>query len=94
MNAIFKTLVDGGTTQEAYNASIQVFNEGIDAWTQSADPYASMVIEHLIWDRDGLTLFGDPTAKILVGGVPPGPPVPVENWPIEVAVGLGLLLLL
>jgi len=95
VNAISNSLVDGMTTGEAYNVSIQVFNDGIDAWTQSADPYASMVIEHLIHDRDGLTLFGDTNAKILVGGTPPLPPTEIiENWPIEVAVGLVLLLLL
>ena len=91
----FKSLVDGSNTRDAVDRSVQVFNEGIDAWMQSADPYADMVVEHLIHDRDGLTLFGNPEAKILEGAVPPLPPNGVvDNWPIEVAVGLGLLLLL
>ncbi len=95
INAISNALVDGRTTGEAYNISIQRFNDSIQFWTQSPDPYASMVIEHLLIDRDGMKLFGNAQARIVTGGPSPLPPTAIaENWPIEVAIGLGLLLLL
>ena len=61
---ISNSLVDGYTTGEAFNRSIEVWDKWIDYWAGSIDEYASMVIQYLIEDRDGMRLFGDSTTRI------------------------------
>lgn len=73
VNAISNALVEGKTTGEAMNLSFATWNQWIDYWTSSVDPYASMVIQWLIHDRDGQKLFGSPSATI----TEPMPPIPV-----------------
>jgi len=78
VNAISNALAYGKTTQEAMNLSLASWNQWIDYWTGSVDPYASMVIQWLIHDRDGQKLFGSTSARITtpapvppdVGGIP------------------------
>lgn len=72
VNAISNALADGKTTQEAMNLSLASWNQWIDYWTRSVDPYASQVIQWLIHDRDGQKLFGSPSARVST----PAPPIP------------------
>ncbi len=78
VNVISNALVEGKTTGEAMSRSLASWNQWIDYWAASGDPYASLVIQWLIHDRDGQTLFGSTSATITVS--------PVMG-------GLGLLLL-
>ncbi|GAI02880.1 unnamed protein product, partial [marine sediment metagenome] len=64
VNAISNALAYGKTTQEAMNLSLAAWNSWIDYWASSVDPYASMVIQWLIHDRDGQKLFGSTSARI------------------------------
>ena len=73
VNAISNALVEGKTTGEAMNLSLASWNKWIDYWTSSVDPYASMVIQYMIHDRDGQKLFGSTSARITA----PMPPIPV-----------------
>jgi len=73
VNAIANALVEGKTTGEAMNLSLASWNKWIDYWTRSVDPYASMVIQYMIHDRDGQKLFGSTSARI----AEPTPPTPV-----------------
>ncbi|GAI43931.1 unnamed protein product, partial [marine sediment metagenome] len=78
VNVISNALAEGRTTQEAMNLSIASWNEWIDYWMGSDDPYASQVVQWLIHDRDGQTLFGAPNARITIpNAIPPGIPVPL-----------------
>lgn len=74
VNAISNALVEGKTTGEAMNLSLASWNQWIDYWNRSVDPYASLVIQWLVHDRDGQTLFGSSSARITAPT--PMPPVP------------------
>jgi len=83
VNAISNALVEGKTTQEAMDLSLATWNQWIDFWTRSVDPYASMVIQYLIHDRDGQKLFGSPSATIVEPT--PTPPTPeIGGIPISI----------
>ena len=83
VNAIANALVEGKTTQEAMDLSLATWNQWIDFWTSSVDPYASMVIQYLIHDRDGQKLFGSPSATIVEPT--PTPPTPeIGGIPISI----------
>jgi len=71
VNAISNTLAYGKMTQEAMNLSLAAWNEWIDYWAGSVDPYASMVIQWMIHDRDGQKLFGSTSARITTPAPPP-----------------------
>ncbi len=71
VNAVSNALVEGKTTGEAMNLSLASWNNWIDYWTRSVDPYASMVIQWMIHDRDGQKLFGSNSARITT----PMPPI-------------------
>ena len=58
VNAISKAHVDGFTPNQAHLMSLEVWEQWIDYWAASPDEYASLVIQHLIHDRDGMRLFG------------------------------------
>jgi len=83
VNAISNALAEGKTTGEAMNLSLAAWNAWIDYWTSSVDPYASMVIQWLIHDRDGQKLFGSPSATIVEPT--PAPPTPdIGKIPISI----------
>ncbi len=64
VNAISNALVDGKTTEEAMTLSRLSWNQWIDYWMASDDPFASLVLQHMIADRDGQILLGSTTARI------------------------------
>lgn len=64
-NELIIALLDKKTMQEAVQASLDKYNEWIDYWKQSDDPGASECIKWLAWDRDALTLLGDPFASLM-----------------------------
>jgi len=61
---IIYRLADGYTTREAYNASMAKWNSWIDYWTKSDDPYAPMILQLLIHDRDVQILLGSEEARV------------------------------
>ena len=69
-NAIAKTLLKGGTLQEAYNAGIIKFDEEIAKWQRSMDPSAPFIVSALLHDREALIIY-------------PGMPVPVPREPVR-----------
>jgi len=88
VNAISNALVEGKTTGEAMNLSLASWNQSIDYWTRSVDPYASMVIQWMIHDRDGQKLFGSPSATIVEPEpIPPTPEIGVIPISIPVITG-------
>ncbi len=91
VNAISNALVEGKTTQEAMDLSLAKWDEWIDYWTSSVDPYASMVVQYLIHDRDGQKLFGSPSATIVEPT--PTPPTPeIGGIPISIPAITGYAL--
>jgi len=91
VNAVSNALVEGKTTQEAMDLSLASWNAWIDFWTSSVDPYASMVVEWLILDRDGQKMFGIPSATIVEPT--PTPPTPeIEGIPISIPAITGYAL--
>ena len=71
VNAISNALAYGKTTKEAMDLSLATWNQWIDHWASSADPYASMVIQWMIHDRNGQKLFGSTSARIATPTPPP-----------------------
>ena len=86
-NVIMRTLMNGGTIQDAYNEGIRMFNLWIDIWEQSTDAGASFILSSLIHDRDAL---------IALPGMPIPPPIaPVERktiFPEMTIAGYGMIL--
>jgi len=79
VNAISNALVDGRTTREAMDASLTTWNRWIDRWSLSDDPYAPMVIQYMVNDRDGQRLFGDENIRITTEIAPPiAPGLPIQ----------------
>jgi len=89
VNAVSNALVEGKTTGEAMNLSLAAWNQWIDYWTRSVDPYASMCIQWMIHDRDGQKLFGSPSARI---ATPVTPPPEIEKIPLPLPVITGYAL--
>lgn len=58
-----KVIVGGATVREAREKAIEVFNQEIERWERSADPYAREVVKWLLWDRDAFTVLGDEEAR-------------------------------
>jgi len=54
----------GRTLKDAADAMVAVYNEEIERWTGSSDPYASDEITWLTWDRDAMRVLGDMDATI------------------------------
>jgi len=92
VNAISNALAEGKTTGEAMNLSLAAWNQWIDYWTRSVDPYASMVIQWLIHDRDGQKLFGSTSARITTT-MPLIPEIGKIPLPLPVIIGYSLSLL-
>jgi intein/homing endonuclease len=61
---IINRLADGYTTGAAYKSSIDKWNYWINYWSGSRDPVAPLVLQLLLWDRDGQILIGDENARI------------------------------
>ncbi len=96
VNAISNALVYGKTTQEAMTLSLAAWNQWIDHWTSSVDPYAPMVIQHMIHNRDGQILFGSTSARITTIAPAPLPPEEGEiplSLPLITGYSLSLLFL-
>lgn len=89
VNTISNALAYGKTTQEAMNLSLASWNQWIDYWAGSADPYASAVIQYMVHDRDGQTLFGSTSARITT---PTPPPPEAEKIPISLPLITGYAL--
>lgn len=89
VNAVSNALAEGKTTQEAMNLSMASWNLWIDYWMGHDDPYASQVVQWLIHDRDGQTLFGDTTARITT---PTPPPPPTDRIPIPIPSLTGFII--
>ncbi len=69
-NAIARTLLRGGTLQDAYNEGIRMFDLWISIWQQSSDPSAPFIVSALLHNRDVLIIY-------------PGMPVPPPGVPVE-----------
>jgi len=89
VNAISNALVEGKTTGEAMNLSLASWNQWIDYWNRSVDPYASMVIQYLIHDRDGQKLFGSNSARI-TAPITPIPEIGKIPLPLPLITGYSL----
>ena len=74
-------LADGYTTGEAFRASIDKWNEWIDYWSRSPDPWAGVMVMHLVWDRDHQKLIGDEAARVSSA-------IPWLWWPLALALGM------
>jgi len=78
---------EGNLPKKADERSIAVWNKWIDYWIQSDDEYASLVVQHMINDRDGQRLYG-------VGDVPSVPTPGIQIFPrIELPIIFGETLL-
>jgi hypothetical protein len=81
---LYYKLADGKTVKEAYLASIDKWNYWIDYWSKSNDPIAPLVVQTLVWDRDGQVLYGDENATI-------GTPTPIPlSWWVASGIAFGL----
>jgi len=94
VNAISNALAYGKTTQEAMNLSLATWNQWVDYWLGSADPYASMVVQYMIHDRDGQKLFGSTSARVTTPATAPTPSeVGRVPLPLPLITGYSLSLL-
>lgn len=62
-----KEIIAGKTVKVAKDKAIEVFNQEMERWEQSDDPYAREVVKWLLWDRDAFTVLGNEEA---VGFIP------------------------
>lgn len=58
-----KVLVGGRIVRDAKAKAIEVFNQEIERWEGSTDPYAREVVKWLLWDRDAFTVLGNEEAR-------------------------------
>jgi len=77
-NQYMISLFGGRETEKAYMECYEKYNEWIDYWKESSDPYAAQVIGLLAYDRDILVLIEE------VLPPPPPPPSP-PLWKIIVS---------
>ena len=85
-NAIAKTLLRGGTIEEAYNEGIRMFDLFIAQWQQSSDPAAPFIVSALLNNRDALIFFPGMS-------IPSGPEIPAGSPFIKlVTSGYGALI--
>jgi hypothetical protein len=82
-------LADGRTAGEAYNASMDKWNQWIDQWSRSTDPVAPLVLQTLVNDRDCQVLLGDQDATIAAPA--PAMPIPVPA-PTAIQVPLSMII--
>lgn len=61
---LLNRLIDGGSTGDAFKASMDIWNAWIDFWSKSTDPNAAAVLQWLIHDRDCQKLIGDELATV------------------------------
>ena len=83
-------LVDGRTAGEAYNASMDKWNQWINHWSRSTDPVAPLVLQTLINNRDCQVLLGDQNATIAAPA--PAIPVPIPAPAMAIQVPLSMIL--
>lgn len=89
VNEIAYAHAEGQLPMVAHNRSMAVWEKWIDYWSASTDEYASMVVQYMVNDRDGMRLFG-------VGDTPSTPPGGVEGvteLEMPLVVGQALVLL-
>ncbi len=84
---------EGALPSVAHARSLAVWNKWIDFWASSTDPYASMVIQHMVNDRDGQRLFGQGGQPSTPPGGGPGDGQMISEMDVPLAIGNGLLLL-
>jgi len=70
VNVISNALADGRTAGRAMDLSMATWERWIDFWVASEDPYASLIVQHMLHDKDGQRLFGDPSARLTVLAAP------------------------
>jgi len=88
VNVMAEVLIAGGSASEAMDASMDVWNRWIDYWSQSDDDYASLVIQHMVNNRNNQILLGE-------GGATVAPPaIPLMAVPYESPIQAGIALLL
>ena len=92
VNAISDALAYGKMTREAMDLSTSKWNSWIDYWASSIDPYAGLVIQHMIHNRDGQRLFGSASARVTAPAISP-PEVGKIPVPIPLLAGFNLLFL-
>jgi len=79
---------EGELPTMAHTRSLAVWDNWIDYWVTSSDPYASLVVQHLVHDRDGMRLFGAGDTP----SIPPGEVIGLPMWQMPLIAGEGLLL--
>lgn len=92
VNAISDALSEGRTTGGGMNLSMATWNSWIEYWMGSDDPYASMVVQWMLHDRDGQRLFGSTSARVAA----PTPPTPEPGkipLPLPFLTGHALIML-
>jgi hypothetical protein len=89
LELIYK-LADGRIAGEAYNASMDKWNQWIDHWSRSTDPTAPLVLQTLINNRDCQVLLGDQNATIAAPApaIPVPIPAPAIQVPLSMILGL------
>ena len=61
---MFPRVLDGSKiVREAKERTLEVFEQEIERWEKSSDPYAREVVKWLLWDRDAFTVLGDEEAR-------------------------------
>ncbi len=60
----FLSLAFGATTKEAYEIAVKWHNKMIDYWGGVNDPIVPIIVDHLVWNRDCLVLYGAENARI------------------------------
>ncbi|RKX44044.1 MAG: hypothetical protein DRP27_07340 [Thermotogae bacterium] len=84
VNAIAYGIADGLSAMEAFSRSLAVWDRWIDYWSGSDDPYASLVVMHLVHDRDGMRLFGEGGVRVAPPGVVAWVPM---DWEMPLIMG-------
>ncbi|KXB08615.1 hypothetical protein AKJ59_00715 [candidate division MSBL1 archaeon SCGC-AAA385M02] len=88
VNVMARMLVNGGSASMAMDASMEVWNRWIDYWAASDDDYASLVVQHMVHDRDNQILLGE-------GGATVAPPaISLMAVPYEAPLQAGIALLM
>lgn len=75
-NQIMVDLMKGETVITSFNNAKKVCDKWIEYWEGVEDPEAAEIIKWLLWDRDGLVVYGDTSATVGEEAFP----VPTEGF--------------